>query len=924
MELAFADGRYQVKEILGEGGKKKVYLAHDTTLDRDVAFALIKMEGLDDVGRARFTHEAQSMGRLGTHPNVVSVLDIGEHEGQPWMVNELLGSGDVEEIIDATEGGMDLEKALRIAADTLNGLQFAHEHSVVHRDIKPANIWLTDDGTAKVGDFGLAIATDRSRLTQEKMMVGTVSYMPPEQATGGAITPQADLYSVGAMLYEMVPGRAPFMGDTDIAIIGQHINTPPVAPQWHRPEIPAQLDTLIMRLMSKNPGERPESAADVVSALEAIDTAARHPEALEGSPRRLAANARAAGTPSPLGGEGGGEGSPASGSLDSMTGGVFVGRHAEMDQLKARLESTLSGRGGMVTLVGEPGIGKSRTSLELETYAGLRNAQVLWGRSYGSYEGGGAPPYWPWVQAIRSYVTGRDPDDLRREMGSTTSVISEIVDDVKQLLPDVQPPPHLDEPESARFRLFDSVATFLKNAGQVKPLILILDDMHWSDGPSLKMLEFVARELGSSRVLVVGTYRDMELNRRHPLSITLGELTRERLFERVLLRGLTHSDLGQFIELASGVKPPDALVDAVHTQTKGNPLFVTETVRLLIQEGDLTQERTADRDSWSVRIPEGVREVIGRRLDRLSEHCNDVLTIASIIGRRFTLEQLRVTVEGTMENQMLDVIDEGLASRNIEELPDIVGEYQFTHALIQETPASELSTTRRVRLHARIGEAFETLYADRISDYAEQLAIHFAEAETVVGSEKVFTYSRMAGDMAISSLGYEEALVHYERALGATPDDALDDESAQVLLSMGRALSVVGRVEEAAKTLRRATSYFLDHDDIESASRSLEDVNNVAVAVPLGEFYPRVIEKTPADSARAADLLSSYGLALAAISPDFELARQPLDEAFRIGTQLEDGRIVARLGQSGQPQWLPYEVGGCVHTCNPGPGYSGD
>ena len=157
----------------------------------------------------------------------------------------------------------------------------------------------------------------------------------------------------------------------------------------------------------------------------------------------------------------------------------------------------------------------------------------------------------------------------------------------------------------------------------------MLDDLHWSDKPSLLLVEFMVRELGRSRLLLIGTYRDMELNRRHPLAQTLGELTRERLFQRVLLRGLSREDIGRFIEATSGINPPTGLVGAVHTQTEGNPLFVTEVVRLLVQEGELTPERR-DTESWNVRIPEGVREVIGRRLDRLTERCNETLTIASV------------------------------------------------------------------------------------------------------------------------------------------------------------------------------------------------------------------------------------------------------------------------------------------------------
>ena len=230
----FANGRYEVKRFLGEGGKKKVYLAHDTMLDRDVAFALIKTEGLDDIGMTRVNREAQAMGRLGSHPHIVTVFDLGQEEGQPFMVTELMGGGDVEGLVeDSPENRVPMAQTMEIARAVCRGLEFAHSRGIVHRDLKPGNVWLTSDGIAKIGDFGLAVATDRSRLTTEGMMVGTVSYMPPEQAMGGEVTPRADLYSLGVMLYEMVTGRPPFLGDSAVAIIGQHINTPPVAPTWH-------------------------------------------------------------------------------------------------------------------------------------------------------------------------------------------------------------------------------------------------------------------------------------------------------------------------------------------------------------------------------------------------------------------------------------------------------------------------------------------------------------------------------------------------------------------------------------------------------------------------------------------------------------------------------------------------------------------
>ncbi len=267
-------------------------------------------------------------------------------------------------------------------------------------------------------------------------------------------------------------------------------------------------------------------------------------------------------------------------------------------------------------------------------------------------------------------------------MGAGAADIAEVVSDVKERLPDLPTPPQLDSPEQARFRLFDSITTFLKAAGQQQPLVLMLDDLHWADKPSLLLLEFLARELAGARLLLVGTYRDVELNRQHPLAETLGGLNRERLFQRVLLRRLNRQDVGRFVEIVTGVEPPQGLVEAVHTQTEGNPLFVTEVVRLLVQEGELTADRTSTRESWTVRIPEGVREVIGRRLNRLSQRCNETLTIASVIGREFELGKLAPLIEDMSEHRILEVVEEALASRVIEESPQLVGRYQFAHALI--------------------------------------------------------------------------------------------------------------------------------------------------------------------------------------------------------------------------------------------------
>ena len=385
-------------------------------------------------------------------------------------------------------------------------------------------------------------------------------------------------------------------------------------------------------------------------------------------------------------------------------GSVFVGRDRELGELNTALEETLAGHGRLVMLVGEPGIGKTRTAQELASRAEAQGALVLWGRCVVEE---GAPPYWPWLQPLRAYVQRADPEQLRSEMGSGAADIAEVVSEVRAKLPDLEPPPAL-EPEQARFRLFDSITTFLRNTAQTRPLMLILDDLQWTDRASLLLLQFLGREIGESRLLIVGIYRDVELSRQHPLSETLAQLTREPVFRRELLTGLSQEDTGRFIEASAGIRPPQELVDTIYGHTEGNPFFMTEVVRLLSEQNKLTTEGTVDFSSIS--IPEGVREVVGQRLNRLSEPCNEILTTASIIGREFDFKLLDALKNDISEGLLQQSVDEALDAHMLEEVAGSWERYRFSHALVQETLSEALPTRRRVRLHGHIGQALEDLH----------------------------------------------------------------------------------------------------------------------------------------------------------------------------------------------------------------------
>ncbi|MFQ6029542.1 MAG: AAA family ATPase, partial [Dehalococcoidia bacterium] len=494
-------------------------------------------------------------------------------------------------------------------------------------------------------------------------------------------------------------------------------------------------------------------------------------------------------------------------SVEFPTSTGFVGREWEIGELKRILDDVLSAQGRLVMLAGEPGIGKTRTSQELASAAEDRGFQVFWGWCY---EEDGAPPYWPWIQPLRSYFQKTGGEHLASQMGSGASVIAEIVPEAREKLPGLERPPSL-EPEQARFRLFDSITTFLKNAAQTQPLLLVLDDLHWADKPSLLLLQFLARQLTGNRILVVGSYRDVELSRQYPLSDTLAQLTRESTFRRMPLRGLNQEASGSLIEVIAGFQPPQRLADIIYTHTEGNPFFLTETVKLLAERGALGTEEVGELPGMTV--PESVREVIGQRLNRRSAECNRVLANASLIGREFSLEVLGRLLDELSADRLLEVVEEALTARVVEEVLGIGARYRFSHALIQETLASELSAARRMGLHARIGAVIEELYQHESDAHAGELAHHFNQAMAISGPEKFIKYSLAAGEQALAAYAWEEAQSYFQRALVAKGQRAIDAETAALWSGLGRAQAGTlerQQIQQAIDTLSRAFEYYVD------------------------------------------------------------------------------------------------------------------
>jgi eukaryotic-like serine/threonine-protein kinase len=410
-----------------------------------------------------------------------------------------------------------------------------------------------------------------------------------------------------------------------------------------------------------------------------------------------------------------------------------------------------------------------------------------------SWEAGGAPAYWPWIQALRAHLRDTDPGALRAQLGAGAASLAQLLPELRDHFGPLPEPPAL-EGEGARFRLFEAVRSFLRGAAESRPLVVVFDDLHAADEPTLLLLRFVARELEHSPLMIVGAYRDVDPTMREPLTTALAELVREPQTSQIALTGLTAADVAEYVELSTGIEPAPDLVDAIHAETEGNALFMSETVRLLAAEGEV------DWADAPVRIPPGVRAVIGRRVARLSEPCRTLLVPASVMGREFGVEALAESTELGPE-ELMDALNEAMAERVLDDVPGTAGRVRFGHVLIRDTLYDDLTAARRMQLHREVGEALEAVYSSDPEPHLAELAQHFVAAAPIGTKKKAIGYARRAGDRAAGQLAFEEAARHYEIAL--TLADA-ELERCELLLALGDAEGRAGDAPGSKAAFREA------------------------------------------------------------------------------------------------------------------------
>jgi len=476
----------------------------------------------------------------------------------------------------------------------------------------------------------------------------------------------------------------------------------------------------------------------------------------------------------------------------------FVGRNTERNELIQGLDHAAEGRGGLVMLGGEPGVGKTRLAEEVLGEARRRRYLAVTGRCY---ENAGSQPYSPFIELVEDAGRLVDDDTMKRALGEGGGEVARLVPALRQRFPDLPPPVELP-PEQERRYLYNSIREFVGRASEIQPICVLLDDLHWADEGSLLLLDRIAEDLSALRVLVIGTYRDVELDLSRPLARTLDGLVRRHLASRLSIKRLPEADVSRMLEALGGATPPAALVASIYDETEGNAFFVEEVFKHLAESGlifDSAGRWRSDLEISELEVPESVRLVVGRRLERLGENARRALSEAAIVGRFFDFRLLRETAGDLGEDALLDALDE--AERAGLVTSAAAGDdvrYEFAHELTRQTLLTGLSALRRQRLHLRIAEAMEVVYGEAPSEQAAEIARHLIEAGASADRGTAVRYLDLAGQRALSAAAFEDALRNYENALAIIPPGDLELE-ATIKRGLGQAYRSLGRWEECQR-----------------------------------------------------------------------------------------------------------------------------
>jgi serine/threonine protein kinase/tetratricopeptide (TPR) repeat protein len=836
---------YRLINKIGSGGMGEVYKAEDTKLGRNVAIKLLPAKTNENlIAKRRFLIEAQSASALN-HPNIVTIYAIEETEGFDFIVMEYVEGQTLKAMIER-DGALPLQKLLDIGIQIAEALQAAHEIGLIHRDIKPANLLVTPRGHTKVLDFGLAKivrtlsdivdkeAATLMNLTDEGTVLGTASYMSPEQTRGEELDARSDLFSLGSVLYEAATRSLPFTGPSMLSVMHAIATEEPPAPSRTRPELPHEFDLIIEHALAKDKDRRYAAAAEMAEALGSL---------------RATLTGQWAGIPIVYDKD-----------LLNPPSSAFVGREPELQRLEGFLQQAIDGVGRVVFITGEPGIGKTSLSDEFLRRTRTRYPGLLVSRGRCVEQYGTGEAYLPFLEAISALLDGRGRERLAAVMRTyaptwctqlpAAFASSGTLERLQQ-----------ETIGATKERMMREMGDALGMFATTSPIVLLLEDLHWADPSSVDLLRHLCQRISGQRLLIAGTFRPEDVERsNHPLKSYKAEMQAHRLCEEVALGLLEREHIAEYLNttFAPNDFPPE-LAWLIHEKTEGHPLFATNLLQYLSERGDLARSNA----HWSLvrplaeldlEAPESVRSMISKKIDALEEEERRTLQYASVEGTEFfstVVASLLGVEEVEVEERLahLEKTHRLIETRGEEELPDgsLVTRYRFAHALYQNFLYGDLVNKRRVILHQQAGEQLVRHYGKRVSQIATQLALHFERGRNF---GRAIEYLIQAGDNATKLYANAEAADHYTHALNLI--EKLPTESqAEILVTLYQKRGGVNMaLSRFAQSIDDYTNMLKHQETLGLPAKEAEALNALALTL----FFSHRVEEmaTRADEALAA------------------------------------------------------------------------
>jgi tetratricopeptide (TPR) repeat protein len=706
--------RYEVVARISAGGMGEVYRARDPLLERELVLKVLPQRAqFNSDALERFVREARAASALN-HPNIVTIYAIGEADNCHFIAMELVKGRTLRQL---GKEHASVKVVAQVGSQAARALAVAHEAGIVHRDIKPENVMVRDDGYVKVLDFGIAQlaqtdgaeSNNDSRLTRPGMVVGTMRYMSPEQATAGEVTPASDVFSLGIVLYELAAGRHPFEASSDMAVLSSIIlREAPLASRVN-PRLPRELDALFARMLAKNPATRP-AAIEVATLLGAI-----------AEPQPAAADA--AGTPG-----------------RSET----VGRELEKSALRDEFAAAASGRASMVCVSGEPGIGK--TTLVEDFLSELeRGRSHLVARGRCSERLAGAEAYLPVLDALEDLLKD-DP------AGIIHASFDKHAPSWRRQVAPFDTGPGAAPPAPSQERLKRELAAFIGDISDASPLVLFIEDIHWADASTVDLLAYILTRLGNHRLLTIITFRPSELQlAQHPFLALKLDLQTKGVARELPLNFLTENEVRALLALRfPGSAFPPELARVIHGRTEGNPLFVADLADYLkakdvIREADGTWSMTGSLPDLERDLPESMRSMVQRKIGQLNESDSQLLIAASVQGYDFDSAVVAAALSADpadVEERLVDLerIYNFVHRRDEHEFPDgtITTRYRFVHVLYQNILYGSLSVSRRVQLSKAVAETILKFQKGAPGPFASELGFLFEAARDADRASQFF------------------------------------------------------------------------------------------------------------------------------------------------------------------------------------------